>query len=157
MPRSGPASSSSRHNASQSGASQSGSDAGGDLSRVRLDVWLDVTCLFKTRSEAQRACTGGKVDVNGQRAKPHRDLRVGDKLTISRPLGRKQEVLVKGLAEHHVAKAAARELYEDVTPPPSPEEQAFRDLLRHARPTPSPTPPDKRARRLLRQIKEGRG
>ena len=39
---------------------------------VRLDVWLDVACLFKTRSEAQKACRGGKVEVNGQSAKPHR-------------------------------------------------------------------------------------
>ena len=47
---------------------------------VRLDVWLDVTCLFKTRSEAQKACRGGKVDVNGQAAKPHRELKPGDEL-----------------------------------------------------------------------------
>ena len=33
---------------------------------VRLDVWLDVACLFKTRSAAQKACTSGKIDVNGQ-------------------------------------------------------------------------------------------
>ena len=45
---------------------------------VRLDVWLDVTCLFKTRSEAQKACRGGKVDVNGQAAKPHREMKPGD-------------------------------------------------------------------------------
>ncbi len=120
-------------------------------------MWLDVSCLFKTRSEAQRACTGGKVEVNGLRAKPHRDVRIGDKLTLSRPMGRKQEIVVRALAEHHMAKAAARELYEDVTPPPTPEEQAFRDLLRHTRPTAPAASPDKRARRLLRQIKEGRG
>ena len=45
---------------------------------LRLDVWLDVACLFKTRSEAQRACKGGKVDVNGQSAKPHREVKPGD-------------------------------------------------------------------------------
>lgn len=123
--------------------------------RVRLDVWLDVACLFKTRSEAQRACNGGKVDINDQRAKPHRELRLGETLTISRPRGVKQKVVVRGLAENHVPKAQARELYEDVTPPPTPEEQAFRDLLRHARQTPPPSAPDKRARRLLRQMKEG--
>src|SRR5262245_10483289 len=55
---------------------------------VRLDVWLDVACLFKTRSEAQRACNGGKIEVNGQRARPNRQLRVGDELLISRPFGR---------------------------------------------------------------------
>ena len=61
---------------------------------VRLDTWLDVACLFKTRSEAQKACKLGKVSVNGQTAKPHRDVKAGDKLEISRPLGRKQLLTV---------------------------------------------------------------
>jgi len=56
---------------------------------VRLDVWLDVACLFKTRSEAQKACRGGKVDVNGQSGKPHRALHVGDELRITRAAGRR--------------------------------------------------------------------
>jgi ribosome-associated heat shock protein Hsp15 len=71
----------------------------------RLDVWLDVACLFKTRSEAQRACRGGKVDVNGQAAKPHRDVKPGDVIDITRPLGRRQRVIVRGLASQHIAKA----------------------------------------------------
>lgn len=139
--------------ARHTGSSQAQSAPPIALERVRIDVWLDVACLFKTRSEAQRACNGGKVEVNDQRAKPHRELRVGDTLTISRPHGLKQRVVVRGLAHTHVPKAMARELYEDTTPPPTPEEQAFRDLLRHSRQTP-PSAPDKRARRLLRQMKE---
>ncbi|HLN80252.1 MAG TPA: S4 domain-containing protein, partial [Thermoanaerobaculia bacterium] len=47
---------------------------------VRLDVWLDVACVFPTRSQAKAACEGGKVDVNGARAKPHRLVRAGDRL-----------------------------------------------------------------------------
>ena len=35
---------------------------------VRLDIWLDVACLYRTRSEAQKACQGGKVEVNGPTA-----------------------------------------------------------------------------------------
>ncbi len=75
---------------------------------LRLDVWLDVACLFKTRSEAQRACKGGKVDVNGQAAKPHREIKSGDVIDITRALGRRQRVIVKGTAEQHVPKAEAR-------------------------------------------------
>ena len=45
---------------------------------MRVDLWLDVACLFKTRSEAQRACGGGKVDVNGASAKAHRDKKWGE-------------------------------------------------------------------------------
>lgn len=120
---------------------------------IRLDVWLDVSCLFKTRSEAQRACQGGKIEVNGQgAAKPHREVRPGDRLTISRP-GRRQQVVVKGVTEQHVPKAQARELYEDVTPPPTPEEQAVADILRAGRMAMAPSVPDKRERRERRRIR----
>ena len=122
---------------------------------VRLDVWLDVACLFKTRSEAQKACRGSKIDVNGQKAKPNRLLRVGDELRIGRPYGREQRVVVRALADRHVAKAAARQLYEDLTPAPAPEEVEMRRLERmyRAAMTP-PRAPDKSARRALRRFKE---
>jgi ribosome-associated heat shock protein Hsp15 len=121
---------------------------------TRLDVWLDVSCLCKTRSEAQRACQGGKVEVNGQgAAKPHREVRPGDRVTISRPGGRRQQVVVKAVADQHMAKAQARELYDDVTPPPTPEEQAVLDILRAGRLSMAPSVPDKRERRERRRIR----
>ena len=121
---------------------------------VRLDVWLDVACLYKTRAEAQRACHGGKVEVNRQPIKPHRPVRVGDRIELSRPYGRKQTVVVLGLADRHISKADARALYNDTTPPISEEERAVRRLERiyraglqrsHA--------PDKRERRQIRKMK----
>jgi len=125
---------------------------------VRLDVWLDVSCLFKTRSEAQKACKGGKVHVNGQSAKPNREIRAGDAIVITRPLGRRQHVVVRALAERHLARALARELYEDRTPRPTEEEVETRRLMRLARAL-GPTParagaPSRRDRRLLRRLKE---
>jgi ribosome-associated heat shock protein Hsp15 len=124
---------------------------------VRLDVWLDVACLFKTRSEAQLACKGGKVHVNGRAAKPHRDLKPGDVIEITRALGRKQRVVVRAVLDQHVAKAQARALYEDTTPPPSSEEQAMLDLLRVARPQHRRNvgTSDRRERRRIRSEKEG--
>jgi len=125
------------------------------LEAVRLDVWLDVACLFRTRSEAKKACEGGKVDVNGLPAKPHRTIRAGDELEISRPFGRKQRVVVRGLADKHIPKPEARALYEDLTPQPTPAEIEMRRLERmyRAAMTP-PRAPDKRARRALRKMKE---
>src|ERR1700761_1892743 len=93
---------------------------------VRLDVWLDVTCLFRTRSEAQKACKAGRVDVNGQAAKPHRVVRANDEIVIRRAFGHKQRVVVRGVADRHIARASARELYEDLTPKPTPEEIELR-------------------------------
>ena len=126
---------------------------------TRLDVWLDVACLFKTRSEAQRACKGGKVHLNGHAAKPNREVKPGDVIELTRALGRRQRLVVKGTANQHIAKAEARLLYEDTTPPPSPEEQAMLDLLRLAGPRRRlpPATPDRRERRRLRREKEGEG
>jgi len=124
---------------------------------MRLDVWLDVTCLFKTRSEAKRACEGGKIDVNGQAARPHRDIKVGDEIDITRPFGRRQKVAVRGLAEQHMKKADAKLLFEDLTPKPSPEELELRRMARLAAPFTRPRSagaPDKRERRALRKLKE---
>lgn len=132
-------------------------EAIGSAVQVRLDVWLDVACLFKTRSEAQKACKGGKVEVNGVRAKPHKEVRIGDELAITRPLGRRQKVVVKRIAERHLPKADARALYEDVSPPPSAEERALRDLARGIPAFRAMRSPDKRHRRLLRRLKGREG
>ena len=121
---------------------------------VRLDVWLDVACLFRTRSEAQHACKGGKVVVNRQPAKPNRPMRIGDELEISRPFGRKQQIVVRGLADKHIARADARLLYEDRTPPPTAEEIEMRRIERTYRATMTPpVTPDKRQRRAIRKLK----
>lgn len=126
------------------------------MAGVRLDQWLDVACLFKTRSEATKACRLNKVIVNGQAAKPHRDVRIGDELEIHRPLGRKQLVTVLGIADSHVPKAEARLLFEDRTPKPTPQEIEIRRLERiyRAAATP-PTRPDRDMRRTLRRLKRG--
>ena len=121
---------------------------------VRLDVWLDVACLFRTRSEAQKACRGGKIEVNRQPAKPNRLLRVGDELEIARSFGRKQRVVVRGLADRHVSKVDARKLYEDLTPAPTPEEIEARRMERMYRAAVTPPhAPDKRRRRALRRLR----
>jgi ribosome-associated heat shock protein Hsp15 len=121
-----------------------------------LDTWLDVSCLFKTRSEAQKACKLGKVIVNGVAAKPHRDVKAGDQIEIHRPMGRKQLITVRGLTDTHVARAEARLLYEDRTPKPTPEEIEVRRLERlyRAAATP-PTRPERDLRRTLRRLKRG--
>jgi ribosome-associated heat shock protein Hsp15 len=121
---------------------------------VRLDVWLDVACLYRTRSEAQRACVGGKVEVNGQSCKSHRLLRIGDEIRLSRPFGRKQTLTVTALAERHLPKSEARLLYNDTTPPLSEEEKETRRLERIYRAGMQRShTPDKRERRALRKLK----
>jgi len=123
---------------------------------MRLDAWLDVACLYKTRSEAKRACESGHVEVNGDRAKPHRALREGDRLRLNRGFGRHQDVVVKVLIEQHVKKAEARVLFDDLTPKPTPEEIERRRIERLYRAAAQAAgTPDRDRRRALRRAKEG--
>jgi ribosome-associated heat shock protein Hsp15 len=118
-------------------------------------VWLDVACLFKTRSAAQKACRSGKVDVNGQSAKPHRRLNPGDEVVITRGRDKRQTLVVRGFAARHVPKAEARALYEDRTPPPTPEEieaRALQRMFERTQPRPARTP-GRRDQRALRRLK----
>jgi ribosome-associated heat shock protein Hsp15 len=122
---------------------------------MRLDVWLDVACLFKTRSEAKRACEGGKVDVNGEAARPHRAIREGDRVRIGRGFGRFQDVIVRILIDQHVRKSEAKALYDDVTPAPSPDEIEMRRAERAYRAAAQAAgTPDRRRRREIRRFKE---
>ena len=84
---------------------------------VRLDKWLQVARVFKTRTQATRACSGGKVRVNEVVAKPHRSLAVGDRVEIDK--GEWSRVLeVVELCDKPLPKAEASRVYLDHSPPP---------------------------------------
>jgi ribosome-associated heat shock protein Hsp15 len=126
------------------------------MAPVRLDTWLDVACLFKTRSEATKACRLNKVSVNGAEAKPGRIVKEDDEIEIQRPYGRKQLITVLGVTDEHLPKATARTLYHDHSPKPTAEEIELRRMERiyRAAATP-PTRPDRDMRRTLRRLKRG--
>lgn len=102
------------------------------LASVRVDVFLNVSCIMATRSKASRACTDNHVHVNGEAAKPNRLVRVGDALRVRYPHGDRTFV-IKALADRNLPKAEARLLYEETTPRPTLEELDLRRLLRNAR------------------------
>lgn len=101
------------------------------------------------------------MHLNGRASRPNQEIKPGDVLEITRPQGRRQRVVIRALAAQHIAKAEARKLYEDTTPPPSPEEQQMLDLIRLAgrrdRPGQATGSPDRRERRRLREAKEDGG
>ena len=77
---------------------------------IRIDKWLWAARFFKTRSLAADAVGGGKVEINGTRAKPSRNLRIGDTLTIRRgPY--EWTVIVSGLSNLRGPAAKAQLLY----------------------------------------------
>lgn len=79
---------------------------------VRVDRWLWVARLVKTRALAAEAVKGGRVHVNGQRVKPSRDVRPGDRLEITvGPVRR--AVVVRGTAQRRGPASEAALLYEE--------------------------------------------
>jgi ribosome-associated heat shock protein Hsp15 len=115
---------------------------------IRVDRWLWVARLFKTRSLASRACAAGQVKLNGAPAKAAKLLRPGDRLEALTP-GGPRIVVVLMLSDKRGPAVVARALYEDHTPPPPPREEGVAQRDRGAgRPT-------KRERRLILRFRGG--
>ena len=79
---------------------------------IRIDKWLWTARFFKTRSVAAEAVTGGKVQINGVRAKPSRTVRSGDSLNI-RHGPYEWTVIVKAVAKLRGPALQARLLYQE--------------------------------------------
>jgi ribosome-associated heat shock protein Hsp15 len=119
---------------------------------VRLDVWLWAARFFKTRPLAKDAIGGGKVEVNGARGKPAREVKIGDRLRIQRGEER-FEVEVAALATRRGPAAAAQLLYRETEASRAAREEAATQRRLTAAGEGRPrTKPDKRARRLIRAL-----
>ena len=79
---------------------------------MRLDKWLWAARFFKTRSLAQQAVVGGRVQLNGVRTKPAHEVKAGDMVDVR--VGEwRWEVKVKALAERRGPAEEARKLYDE--------------------------------------------
>jgi ribosome-associated heat shock protein Hsp15 len=90
------------------------------MDTVRLDKWLWAARFFKTRALAADACDIGRVESNGHRAKPARDVRLRDTLRITNEAGI-FEIEVLTLTEIRGPAAVAQTLYRE-----NPESRAAR-------------------------------
>ena len=77
------------------------------MERVRIDKWLWAARFFKTRSAATDAVAGGHVKVNGERAKPSREVAVGERIEV-RTSSDRWTIGVRALADRRGPAAAAR-------------------------------------------------
>ena len=118
-------------------------------SSVRLDKWLWAARFFKTRSVAREAVAGGKVHLNGNRAKPGRPLNIGDELRIQRA-EEEYTITIVDLTARRGPATVARMLYEE-----SEESRVKREKLAEERKlnyvqnSSNEGRPDKRQRRRL--------
>lgn len=97
-----------------------------DIVRVRLDKWLWAARLFKTRSAAAEAIDSGRVRVDGERVKPAREARVGDRIEISMR-DAPMLVVVQALSNVRGPAPVAQRLYAETA-----ESAARRARLREA-------------------------
>jgi ribosome-associated heat shock protein Hsp15 len=125
------------------------------VERVRIDKWLWAARFFKTRGAATEAVLGGHVRVGGERAKPAKEVRVGDTLEIRRGELR-WTVVVTGVADRRGSATVAATLYEE-----TPESLAARERERLERRLARPlgadlgARPTKQARRRIEALRRG--
>jgi ribosome-associated heat shock protein Hsp15 len=125
------------------------------VERVRIDKWLWAARFFKTRSAATDAVAGGHVKVNGERAKPSREVVAGERIEI-RTSAERWTVDVRALADRRGSATAARALYEE-----TPESAAAREQRRLEAKASRPlgadlgARPTKRDRRRLDALRRG--
>ncbi len=121
---------------------------------VRIDKWLWAARFYKTRALASEAISGGHVQVDGNRVKPARLLRVGETVTIRK--GQIEwQVVVRALSVRRGPAAEARELYDETEA--SRQHREERDEQRRLLADSAPHPekrPDKRARRRIIQFRD---
>lgn len=125
---------------------------------TRIDQWLWAARLFKTRTRANQACRGGRVQISGTAVKPSHAIRIGDSVAVAqRPIVR--QYLVKELAAKRVSAALAQKLLDEITPAADLEKLALfrRDplsLIFAHRPKGSGRPTKKERRSLEEMLRE---
>lgn len=82
------------------------------MNGVRVDAWLWAARFFKTRTIAKKACDLGRIVLNGQGAKPAREVRTGDRLRVTND-GGEFELEVLGVSDIRGPAAEAQRLYRE--------------------------------------------
>lgn len=120
---------------------------------VRLDRWLWASRFFKTRRLAADAIKGGKVSVNGVRAKPAKEVRIGAEVQVSKG-SYEFVVIVQGLAEQRGPAVEAQKLYQELDSSIERREHLKEQRRMAAAALPQlDHRPDKRERRRLTEFK----
>ncbi|REJ79912.1 MAG: RNA-binding S4 domain-containing protein [Acidobacteria bacterium] len=121
---------------------------------VRVDKWLQVARVFKTRTAATRACTLGRVSVNGARAKPHKTLELEDTVQVEMKHGWERILIVKELRDKTLPKEQVSRIFEDQSlPRPQLSEMEKQQRRPPVQRDPGAGRPTKRDRRRLDRLR----
>ncbi len=133
-------------------AKQQQNNKDGSQTRLRLDKWLWAARFYKTRSLAKQAIEGGKVQCDGNRAKPAKEIEVGAEVRLRQGFD-ERTVVVRALSEQRRGAPEAQLLYDETA-----ESIKLReDLAEQRKSQPklmTPSKPNKRDRRLIHRFKQ---
>ena len=120
----------------------------------RLDKWLKIVRLFKTRALAAKACDERRVKVNGNTAKPGKLIRIGDSLTIRKSGGKFVNLDILGISQKSISGTDAKLLYNLRLPKLSEESKDllafYQESVKEIKPKYKGRPTKKDRRRLER-------
>jgi len=120
--------------------------------QIRLDKWLKIARIFKTRSQASHACDENHVKVNGEIAKASKLIKPGNKLTV-KGKNRYREIEVGDISFKSISAKEARELYREEKQEKLPEESFELIRLMKRSVIKYPGRPTKKERRNLMKIR----
>lgn len=128
----------------------------GQPTGLRLDKWLWAARFFKTRQLAVEAINGGKVHINGQRAKPEREVRPGTRLRIHKG-SLEWEITAEKIPKQRRPASEAITFYSESEQSRDRREaiMAEEKLLRAAAPRTPESRPNKKQRRMIHRFTRG--
>ena len=119
------------------------------MDAVRIDKWLWAARMYKHRTQATRACSGGHVKLNGKTVKASRSVKVGDQVEAVTADSRRRILEVLALSDKRGPAPVAQALYADHSPPPPP--RSGWDRIIRERGAGRPTKRDRRRLNRLRR------
>lgn len=125
-----------------------------DTARVRLDKWLWAARFYKTRAIAKQAIEGGKVQCEGARSKPSKEIEAGMVISLRQGFDEKT-VVVKAVSDQRRGAPEAQLLYEETEDSIKQREEQAAQRKAQPKHWPSPTRPNKKQRRQITRFKQG--
>lgn len=124
---------------------------------IRLDKWLKIARIIKTRNQAAEACDQGKVKVNGQAAKPAKMIKIGDTISVKLKW-RARTFDILDIVQKSIKAEEAKLLYhEHELTPEEKEEEDIRSLFYQAARSQRPKYKGRPTKKERREMEKFRG